>query len=269
MQELVTQIQTHPELQELVTQIQTHPELQLLKANLGTGRKGNRIIVPKSLQRRVIELAHQGHQGIVKTKSLIRSKVLFVGIDKAVEDSLRNCGICQADSGSTVFAPLIPSKMPDGPSKPRIEVGARVLLKTEQKRKSNPIWDQCHLELQALKGAYYSDPPAFSACLSLNMLKLYQDIREQVAQGEIIQRETILSPASQPSPPNNPAQQTSLRSLNQAPDQPRIDEQPELPQSQRMQAFSQVGRQRKAEASRRSVSSENKSTASQKESNQS
>ncbi|CAF1095045.1 unnamed protein product [Brachionus calyciflorus] len=69
--------------------------------------RGYRIIVPKSLQSRVIELAHQGHQGIVKTKSLIISKVWFVGIDQAVEESLRNCGTCQV----TVFAPLMSMKL--------------------------------------------------------------------------------------------------------------------------------------------------------------
>lgn len=30
--------------------------------------KSNKIIIPKSLQRRVLELAHESHQGIVKTK---------------------------------------------------------------------------------------------------------------------------------------------------------------------------------------------------------
>ena len=34
------------------------------------------------------ELAHLGHQGIVKTKQLIRDKVWFPGIDKLTEDKV-------------------------------------------------------------------------------------------------------------------------------------------------------------------------------------
>ena len=37
--------------------------------------RGTRIVVAKKLQRRVLDLAHEGQQGIVKTKERIRSKV--------------------------------------------------------------------------------------------------------------------------------------------------------------------------------------------------
>lgn len=37
--------------------------------------RGTRIVVAKKLQRRVLDLAHEGHQGIVKTKERLRSKV--------------------------------------------------------------------------------------------------------------------------------------------------------------------------------------------------
>ena len=37
--------------------------------------RGTRIAVPKKLQERVVNLAHEGHQGVVKTKSLLRKKV--------------------------------------------------------------------------------------------------------------------------------------------------------------------------------------------------
>ncbi|CAB4033208.1 Hypothetical predicted protein [Paramuricea clavata] len=44
--------------------------------------RGTRIAVPRKLQERVVNLAHEGHQGVVKTKSLLREKVWFPGIDK-------------------------------------------------------------------------------------------------------------------------------------------------------------------------------------------
>ena len=37
--------------------------------------RGTRIVVPRKLRRRVLNLAHEGHQGIVKTKECLRSKV--------------------------------------------------------------------------------------------------------------------------------------------------------------------------------------------------
>ena len=35
--------------------------------------RGSGIVVPKALQRRVVNISHEGHQGIVKTKQLLRS----------------------------------------------------------------------------------------------------------------------------------------------------------------------------------------------------
>lgn len=58
--------------------------------------RGTRIVVPKTLQLQAINLAHQGHQGIVRTKSLLRQKVWFVGIDKLAEDVISKCMACQA-----------------------------------------------------------------------------------------------------------------------------------------------------------------------------
>lgn len=43
--------------------------------------RGPRLVVPATLQKKTVELAHIGHQGVVKTKSLIREKVWFPGID--------------------------------------------------------------------------------------------------------------------------------------------------------------------------------------------
>ena len=49
----------------------------------------NRILIPPTLRSRAVELAHLGHQGIVKTKQLIRDKVWFPGIDKLTEDKVK------------------------------------------------------------------------------------------------------------------------------------------------------------------------------------
>ncbi|XP_064637161.1 uncharacterized protein K02A2.6-like [Lineus longissimus] len=58
----------------------------------------SRLVIPKTLQKRAVELAHVGHQGIVKTKSLLREKIWFPGIDALVEEEVRQCLPCQAAS---------------------------------------------------------------------------------------------------------------------------------------------------------------------------
>ena len=40
--------------------------------------RGTRICIPESLQGRAVELAHQGHQEVMKTKALIRPDVYTV-----------------------------------------------------------------------------------------------------------------------------------------------------------------------------------------------
>lgn len=72
-------------------------------------------MIPLSLQPRALSLAHEGHQGIVKTKQLLREKVWFPGIDKQVEGLISSCIPCQSATPSTEHQPLQMSDLPDGP----------------------------------------------------------------------------------------------------------------------------------------------------------
>ena len=75
----------------------------------------NRIVKPSSLRGKAVDLVHGGHQGIVKTKQLIRDKVWFPGIDKLAEE-VKNHLSCQA--ASTKSPPLEPLRMTPLPSAP-------------------------------------------------------------------------------------------------------------------------------------------------------
>ena len=77
--------------------------------------RDQRIIVPVKLRPRIIELAHAGHQGIVKTKALIKSRVWFPGIDNQVEQVVTTCRVCQALTTKETYEPLLRSKMSSGP----------------------------------------------------------------------------------------------------------------------------------------------------------
>ena len=46
--------------------------------------KGTRIITPHSLQNKVIKITHEGHQGLVKTKQLPRSRVWLPKVDEKI-----------------------------------------------------------------------------------------------------------------------------------------------------------------------------------------
>ena len=77
--------------------------------------KGNKIVIPQKLQSQIVTLAHQGHQGIVKTKALIREKVWFPGVDSLVENMVKTCESCQIVSKDARIHPLQMSQLPDYP----------------------------------------------------------------------------------------------------------------------------------------------------------
>ena len=67
---------------------------------------GCRVVVPISLQKRVLEELHQGHPGVVKMKTLARGHVWWPGLDKALEQQARECNACQGSKNSPAKAPL-------------------------------------------------------------------------------------------------------------------------------------------------------------------
>lgn len=76
---------------------------------------GNLLVVPKSMQKQVVKLAHEGHQGVVKTKQLLRQKVWFNGSAKMVEEECQHCIPCQASThGGTSKEEIQPSELPSG-----------------------------------------------------------------------------------------------------------------------------------------------------------
>ena len=77
--------------------------------------RGARIVVPKALRQRTLALAHEGHQGIVKTKRLLREKIWFPRIDREVESLFASCIACQANGPETKPDPLQMSPLPPAP----------------------------------------------------------------------------------------------------------------------------------------------------------
>lgn len=77
--------------------------------------RGTRIVIPKVLRSRVLELAHEGHRGIVKMKERLRSKVWWPGVDSDAERKCRECYGCQLVTKQTITPPVKITRMPEMP----------------------------------------------------------------------------------------------------------------------------------------------------------
>ena len=79
--------------------------------------KGNKLVIPKQLQSLFLDLAHESHCGLKKTKQLLRRKVWFPNIDAKVEDLIKSCHTCQLTSTPTRAPPVVMSNLQAGPWK--------------------------------------------------------------------------------------------------------------------------------------------------------
>ncbi|XP_014678136.1 PREDICTED: uncharacterized protein K02A2.6-like [Priapulus caudatus] len=77
--------------------------------------RGTKLVIPTSLRKRTVQLAHEGHQGIVKTKQRLRTKVWWPGIDRAAEHVCRMCHECQLVGTPSPPEPLKRTELPTGP----------------------------------------------------------------------------------------------------------------------------------------------------------
>ena len=76
--------------------------------------RGSTVVIREKLQLRVVKIAHEGHLGVIKTKQLIRDRVWFPGIDKMVENEIKQRSACQlVNSGDYRPEPLKMSEFPD------------------------------------------------------------------------------------------------------------------------------------------------------------
>ena len=86
--------------------------------------RGTRIVIPQSLGSEVLRLAHEGHQGIMKMKTQLRTKVWWPKIDSDAEKVCRSCPGCQVVGE---FRPPEPMQRVEPPSGPWQDVAIDVL----------------------------------------------------------------------------------------------------------------------------------------------
>ncbi|KAG1940258.1 retrotransposable element [Pimephales promelas] len=81
--------------------------------------RGTRLLVPVDLRHTLISLAHESHQGIVRTKQRLRDLYWWPQMDSQVQSTIATCIPCQSNDKSAVThpAPLQPVQFPEGPWK--------------------------------------------------------------------------------------------------------------------------------------------------------
>ena len=85
--------------------------------------RGSRLLIPDAelvpgegtMRQQVVDIAHEGHQAIVKCKKYLRSKLWFPGLDKMVEEKVEGCRGCQATTYTPTRDPLKPTELPESP----------------------------------------------------------------------------------------------------------------------------------------------------------
>ena len=77
--------------------------------------KGRQIVIPESMREDILTQLHIGHQGIEKTRRLVRESVYWPNISKDIEQICKPCEACQKYQDGNKREPLIPHAVPARP----------------------------------------------------------------------------------------------------------------------------------------------------------
>jgi hypothetical protein len=84
-----------PTRQKLQKEIQQFwPYQHLLTQVQGLVLRGVQIVIPRSLRKKMLARAHEGHQGIAKTKARLRETMWWPGMSNEVEQVITGCDVC-------------------------------------------------------------------------------------------------------------------------------------------------------------------------------
>ena len=77
--------------------------------------KGNKLIIPKSMQQDMLDLIHEPHLGVVKSKSRAREVIFWPGMSSQIEDKVSKCQVCATVQNSNPKEPMVCTDLTDRP----------------------------------------------------------------------------------------------------------------------------------------------------------
>ena len=76
--------------------------------------RGERILIPTSVPKEMLEKIHQGHMGIEKPKRRARDVLYWPGMGSEIQEKIARCSICQHQQ-QNAKEPMIPFQLPSKP----------------------------------------------------------------------------------------------------------------------------------------------------------
>lgn len=76
--------------------------------------RGHRIVIPENLREHLLQLGHEGHPGMNKMKSKLRSRFWYPRMDKEIEKFVDKCIACKLVSLPNPPNPMQRTELPDG-----------------------------------------------------------------------------------------------------------------------------------------------------------
>jgi transposase InsO family protein len=77
--------------------------------------RGNRLVVPLSLRRYVLQSAHEGHLGMNRCKQRAREACFWPGMNAELETLLQNCAVCQTSQSALPKQKMVLREVPEMP----------------------------------------------------------------------------------------------------------------------------------------------------------
>ena len=77
--------------------------------------KGEKLIIPQNLRGNMLDRIHIGHMGITKCSQRAREVMFWPGMNKAIEQMVSRCTICQEYHDSNSKEPMLSGPMPERP----------------------------------------------------------------------------------------------------------------------------------------------------------
>ena len=77
--------------------------------------RSERILIPTSMRKEMLERTHQGQMDIEKSKRRARDVLYLPGMCSEIQEKIARCSICQQHQKQNKKKPMIPSQLPNRP----------------------------------------------------------------------------------------------------------------------------------------------------------